>query len=73
MFKKRLLNALKNKEALDSNDNKKIALAVSKIEKQKRLSSQEFQSIYNSLWKEGPSVQYQNPDARLRYLHPNGN
>jgi hypothetical protein len=73
MFKKGLLNGLKNKESINSNDDKKKSLAVNKVKKQKRLSSQEFQSTYDSLWKEGPSVNYQNPDARLRYLRAKGN
>ena len=41
---------------------------ANKIQKQKRLSSNEFLSVYDSLWKEGPKVQYQNPDARVRHF-----
>jgi hypothetical protein len=40
---------------------------IDKIKTQTRLSSQEFLDVYNSIWKEGPPVHYQNPDSRVRY------
>jgi len=69
MFKDKLLAALKDKKSPYSNDDKMMGKAASKIQKQKRLSSSEFLSVYDSLWKEGPAVQYQNPDARVRHFH----
>jgi hypothetical protein len=70
MFKDKLLAALKDKKSPYINDDKMMGKAASKIQKQKRLSSSEFLSVYDSLWKEGPAVQYQNPDARVRHFYP---
>ena len=47
------------------NNGKKVV--INKIRTKTRLSSQEFLSVYNSLWKEGPVVHYQNPDSQLRH------
>lgn len=68
MFKDNVINALKDKKSTDNNDNETIDKAAIKIQKQKRLSSKEFLSVYNSLWKEGPAVKYQNPDERVRHF-----
>jgi len=62
MFKQRLVKTLKLSEkgkSLDGETDK----AVTKIQEQKRLSSQEFQKIYDTIWKEGPKTVYQSPDA----------
>jgi hypothetical protein len=66
MFKDTLVGFLKDKKSIDPNDDRIIAKAANKIQEQKRLSSNEFLSVYDSLWKEGPKVQYQNPDDRVR-------
>jgi hypothetical protein len=55
----KMLKALKSKK----NKDKKTIQALTKIEKQKRLSSEEFIKVYDSLWKNGPSVKFQNPDS----------
>ena len=36
-----------------------------KIEKQKRLSTDEFQRLYSAIWKTGPATRYRNPDQWL--------
>jgi hypothetical protein len=66
MFKDTLVGFLKDKKSIDPNDDRIIVKAANKIQEQKRLSSNEFLSVYDSLWKEGPKVQYQNPDDRVR-------
>jgi hypothetical protein len=33
-----------------------------KLKKRKRLSADEFWSVYDSIWQEGPEVKYQNPN-----------
>jgi hypothetical protein len=71
MFKDKLIGALKDKKSIDNNDDKEMVKAINKIQEQRRLSSQEFLSIYNSLWKAGPTVKYQNPDAQVRQLQSN--
>ena len=68
MFKDNVINALKDKKSTDNNDDETIVKAADKIQKQKRLSSNEFLKVYDSLWKEGPAVKYQNPDARVRHF-----
>jgi uncharacterized protein (UPF0335 family) len=55
----KLLKALKSMK----NNDRKIMRAIAKIEKQKRLSKEEFTKVYNSLWKEGPPVKFQHPDS----------
>ncbi len=55
----KMLKVLKSKK----NKDKKTIQAITKIEKQKRLSSEEFIKVYDSLWKNGPSVKFQNPDS----------
>jgi precorrin-6x reductase len=55
----KMLKALESKK----NKDKKIIRAITKIERQKGLSSEEFIKVYNSLWKDGPSVKFQNPDS----------
>ena len=65
LSKNRFLNALKIKGNQNPAD-QEMAKAFSKIENQKRLSSQEFRNVYDSIWKAGPSVGYQSPDGRVR-------
>ena len=55
----KLLGALESMEI----SSKKIAKAMKKIKRQKRLSSEEFIKVYDSLWKEGPSVRFPSPDS----------
>ena len=66
MLNNRLIDTLinKNKEKPDG----EIAQATAKIENQKRLSTKEFQKVYETIWQEGPTIKYQNPGAREREL-----
>ncbi|MGZ3634355.1 MAG: hypothetical protein ACXVAJ_08540 [Parachlamydiaceae bacterium] len=59
MSKNKLLDALK----LKIGDDKKIIHAITKIEREKRLSSEEFLKVHDVLRKEGPFVKYQNPNS----------
>jgi hypothetical protein len=59
MSRERVLDALKLRNAED----KKTVRAMRKIETQKRLSSDEFLSLYDTLRKDGPTVKYQKPDS----------
>jgi hypothetical protein len=68
MFKDTVIGFLKDKKSIDPNGDKIMVKAANKIQKQKRLSSTEFLSVYDSLWREGPKVQYQNPDERIRHF-----
>ena len=64
MFKDKLIAALKVRESTDNNGDKEMFRTINKIQKQKRLSSNEFLKVYNLLWKKGPTVLYQSPEAR---------
>jgi hypothetical protein len=41
---------------------KELLTAMNKIRKEEHLESNDFMKIYEILWKEGPKVQYKNPD-----------
>jgi hypothetical protein len=72
MFKDKLLDILKRSRNSEREE-KETTQAMDKIERQKRLSSEEFLKIYDALWKEGPSVKYQNPDAWNSHLRETSN
>jgi hypothetical protein len=61
MFKDKLLETLNRSKTNDKEGKKKIK-AIGKIQRQKRLSTEEFLKVYDTLWKEGPEVKYQSPD-----------
>jgi hypothetical protein len=63
MFKDKLIATLKVGECNDNNGDKEIFRTIDKIQRQKRLSSNEFLKVYNLLWKKGPTVLFQNPGA----------
>ncbi|HUK84307.1 MAG TPA: hypothetical protein VLU95_00445 [Candidatus Acidoferrum sp.] len=46
-----------------SNNKLRESYKLRKRDKENRKSSEEFLKGYNAIWKEGPSVKYQNPDA----------
>jgi hypothetical protein len=71
MLENRLLDALKNK--FREKPYGEIAQATAKIENQKRLSTKEFQRVYEIIWQEGPAIKYQNPGARERELQTDSN
>jgi hypothetical protein len=58
----KLLDTLKNRNS------KKPKKAALKIEKQKKLSTQEFLKAYEEMWQAGPEIKYQNPGAIEKYL-----
>jgi membrane-associated HD superfamily phosphohydrolase len=62
MFKDKLVETL-NRSKTKEKEDKKATKAINKIQRQKRLSSDEFQKVYDTVWKEGPKVKYQSPDA----------
>ncbi len=61
MYKEKVLEVLKREQA--GTPDKNATKAMTKIQKQKRLSSEEFLKVHETLWKEGPKVKYQNPDT----------
>lgn len=62
MSKNRLIASLKDKN-IEKNDTE-VSVVIGKIENKKRLSSKEFLKGYETIWKEGPTVNYQNIGAK---------
>jgi hypothetical protein len=62
MFKDKFFEALRQSKNSETGDNKTIK-TLNKIQRRKRLSSEEFLKVYDTLWKEGPPVKYESPDA----------
>jgi hypothetical protein len=65
MFKERLLDALKLSQNEDEPDETTLQ-AMIKIQKRKKLSSQEFLKVYDTIRQEGPKTAYQNPNSWRR-------
>jgi hypothetical protein len=62
MFKNRLLETLKRYKNGNKPDDETFR-AMAKIQENKRLSSQEFLKVYDTIWQEGPKTFYKNPDS----------
>jgi hypothetical protein len=62
MFKERLLETLKLSQNGDKPDEETLQ-AMTKIQNRKKLSSQEFLKVYDTIRKEGPKTAYQNPNS----------
>jgi len=62
MLKDKVVKTL-NRSETKKKENKKTVKAIDKIQRQKRLSSNEFRKVYDTLWTEGPKIKYQSPDA----------
>jgi hypothetical protein len=62
MFRDKLVKTL-NRSKTNNKGDKKTAKAIDKIQRQKRLSSEEFRKVYDNVWKEGPKIKYQSPEA----------
>jgi hypothetical protein len=65
MFKERLLDALKFPKNGNQPDEDTVQ-AMIKIQKRKKLSSQEFLKVYDTIRQEGPKTAYQNPNSWRR-------
>jgi len=61
MFKDKLVKTLNQSKT--NKEDKKTRKAIDKIKRQRRLSSEEFWKLYDDLWKDGPKIKYQSPDA----------
>jgi hypothetical protein len=64
MIRNRLLDTLRSRNS--EKQDGEISRATEKIEKQERLSSQEFLKVYETIWQAGPTIKYENPCARER-------
>ena len=65
-FKNKLLDVLKNGNS--EKPDIEISQVAAKIENQKRLSSDEFLKVQETIWQEGPQIKYQNPEVNEREL-----
>ena len=62
MFKERLIETLKLSQNGDKPDEETLQ-AMTKIQNHKKLSSQEFLKVYDTIRKEGPKTAYQNTNS----------
>ena len=62
MLNNKLVKTLSRSKTNNKKD-KKTMKTMDKIQRQERLSSEEFQKVYDNVWKEGPRIKYQSPDA----------
>jgi hypothetical protein len=62
MIRNRLLDTLRSRNS--EKQDGEISRATEKIEKQERLSSQEFLKVYETIWQAGPTIKYEKPCAR---------
>jgi len=62
LFENKLVKTLSRSKTNNKKD-KKTMKTMDKIQRQERLSSEEFQKVYDNVWKEGPRIKYQSPDA----------
>ena len=60
MFEEKLLESLKATQN-GSNPDDETTQIITKIQNHERLSSQEFQKVWETIYKEGPKTAYQNP------------
>jgi hypothetical protein len=61
MFTDNILDALKKKQS--PTKDAETQRAVAKMKQRKRLSSEEFLKVYDTLWQQGPTTKYQTPDG----------
>jgi hypothetical protein len=61
MFKERLLETLKISKKGNKSD-EEMTETMTKIQNQERLTGQEFDKVYDTIWKEGPKTAYKDPD-----------
>ena len=70
MFKDLLLRKLETTQETTS-QNKLTKKTMMKIQKQKRLTSQEFLKVQETIWQPGPKINYQNADNWKRVSESN--
>jgi hypothetical protein len=61
MFTDNILDALRKKQ--HTKEDAESQRVVAKMKQRKRLSSEEFLKVYDSLWQQGPTTKYQTPDG----------
>jgi hypothetical protein len=65
MFKERLIETLKFSHNTNKPDEETLQ-AIIKIQNRKKLSSEEFLKVYDTIRQEGPKAAYQNPNSWRR-------
>jgi hypothetical protein len=71
MFEMRFIELLKQKNCEKSSED--ISEIISKIENQRKLSSIEFQRVFELLYVSGPTIKYQNTGTSIREIHQANN
>ncbi len=62
MFLENLLNTIKQSQK-EKQPDEETNRVMTKMKQQKRLSSEEFLKVYDTIWQQGPTTKYQTPDA----------
>jgi hypothetical protein len=62
MFEERLLESLKISQNGNKLDDETIQI-INKIQNHEKLTSQEFQKVWETIWKEGPKTVYNNQEC----------
>ena len=61
MFEERLLETLKVSQN-GSKPDEEMNQIITKIQNHEKLTSEEFQKVWDTIWKEGPKTAYVNPE-----------
>ena len=73
MSETRFIDILKRQESHDKANEDTLFRILSKIENHKRLSTDEFERVYELLHKDGPPIKYQNIAVTTRVIHQTRN
>jgi hypothetical protein len=68
----RLIEILKRRINIEKTD-KDLSVILSKVEKHKRLSTNEFTRVYELMQLDGPKVKYQNIGTTIHEMHQSRN
>lgn len=68
MSENRFIDALKKRKSGDKSS-EDMSTVISKMQNGKKLSTIEFQKVYELLHADGPRIKYQNTDAAIREIH----
>jgi hypothetical protein len=61
MFEEKILERLKVSQKGSKPDDERSQIMI-KLQKHERLTSQEFEKVYETIWKDGPKMVYQKPE-----------
>jgi len=72
MSENRFINALKNQKSCEEST-EDMSRIISKMKNRRKLSTHEFQRVYDLLHADGPRIKYQNTSATIGRIHQTSN